>query len=369
MKNNDKQIKNLLERIPGIALTESERDEMKKDIRQYVEGHPIPEQKFSWATLFRTVVAPALFCIAVIGGGVLAAEGAMPGDVLYPVKVSVNEQIRAAFVSTPEGEARLESEILQRRLAEVEQLAAENQLDARIRLDLERRVQSQINEAQEQIKKLERNEELNDIKSELNATLRIHGRILKSLSDRSTTTQEQVREVLRSVEEEVAAEVSEIEEGEDVDAQEDRALLLQATAENRIKETEERMIQVDDEFSETVKEFVQEEMEQLQKMLSDANAELEREEYRAAARQYEIIIEKAIDLRERINAHARLKIPSITEELFAPVATSSATSTPAVPLPSPATSTDAATTSSPNETSATSSEQQATSSASTTEAE
>jgi hypothetical protein len=83
----------------------------------------------------------AIIAIAVlIGGGTsFAAEGALPGDTLYPIKVGINEEVRAWIALSSEAQARLDARLAERRLEEAERLAAQGRLDAEARADLEAR--------------------------------------------------------------------------------------------------------------------------------------------------------------------------------------------------------------------------------------
>lgn len=64
------------------------------------------------------------------GGTVLAAQHSIPGDTLYPVKISVNESVRAAFAVGANAEARLAADLLAERVEEAQALAGEGRLDA-----------------------------------------------------------------------------------------------------------------------------------------------------------------------------------------------------------------------------------------------
>ncbi len=83
-------------------------------------------------------IIAVLIITALAGGGVsAAAESALPGDALYAVKVSVNEEVRAAFTFSAERKANWEARRAERRLEEVEKLSVENRLsaDARARVE------------------------------------------------------------------------------------------------------------------------------------------------------------------------------------------------------------------------------------------
>lgn len=59
-----------------------------------------------------------------------AAEGALPGDLLYPVKIGVNEKVGSALALSAESKATLEAKFAERRLSEATNLAADNRLTA-----------------------------------------------------------------------------------------------------------------------------------------------------------------------------------------------------------------------------------------------
>lgn len=79
----------------------------------------------------RAFFAPALFMLLVIGGATAyAAEGALPGDLLYPIKVSVNEPVRGALAFSAEAKAAWHAEAVGRRVREAETLALRGELSA-----------------------------------------------------------------------------------------------------------------------------------------------------------------------------------------------------------------------------------------------
>lgn len=67
----------------------------------------------------------ALLLLLLVGGGTgVVAEKALPGDVLYPVKIHVNENIESALALTARGDAEVAIKQAARRLEEVEKLKA-----------------------------------------------------------------------------------------------------------------------------------------------------------------------------------------------------------------------------------------------------
>lgn len=139
---------------------------------------------FSLSKSFRATLV-ALLIIVVTGGGVAsAAEGAIPGDVLYPVKIEVNEKIRTAFAKTPVAKYRLAVELVERRLEEAERLEDRGQLNKKnrekVRESYDRETKKitendiQLDMKKDRLIKLE-------IDKRIERTLKKHEKILKRL--------------------------------------------------------------------------------------------------------------------------------------------------------------------------------------------
>lgn len=115
-------IKNATEEI---RLTPGERERLFTAV--WKAQHPEPTKRISWG-----LVRPALagMCMVVLSFGTVssAAERALPGDILYAIKVGINEKIRTVFASTPEARAVVETQLAERRLEEATSLAAQGKL-------------------------------------------------------------------------------------------------------------------------------------------------------------------------------------------------------------------------------------------------
>ncbi|MFA5877022.1 MAG: DUF5667 domain-containing protein [Candidatus Paceibacterota bacterium] len=85
-----------------------------------------------------------------------AAEGSMPGDLLYPVKVSVNEKVGGALALSPESKAKLQAKLAERRLLEATNLAAEDKLTADVSAELSSDFSTHADSAVEYTKELEK---------------------------------------------------------------------------------------------------------------------------------------------------------------------------------------------------------------------
>lgn len=86
-----------------------------------------------------------IILLLLIGGGVsVTAENAVPGDMLYPVKVKVNEEVRAQLSVSAEAKADWEVKRAERRFEEVEKLATDGRLTAEITAEIEERFNAHV---------------------------------------------------------------------------------------------------------------------------------------------------------------------------------------------------------------------------------
>lgn len=147
MKRFSEQLHN---KALSVKLTASERRDLRERISAYMEYHPLPQ---------RAVAAPApapasslladpftvvrfshwhfarwtgaAVCLLVVSTAYMA-EYARPGDVLYAVKVNVNEEVRAGLAFTPYEKITWETERLNRRIAEARSLASAGLLTVQV---------------------------------------------------------------------------------------------------------------------------------------------------------------------------------------------------------------------------------------------
>lgn len=124
--------KNTMRQAISLSIQKSERGGVAK-----------PEQNIlhSFVFLFRrTFAVSALSLALVISGGlgvVRAAEGALPGQSLYPVKINVNESVIGTFKRSDAARAEWERERAGRRIAEAETLAEAGKLGDKEKNEIE----------------------------------------------------------------------------------------------------------------------------------------------------------------------------------------------------------------------------------------
>lgn len=137
-----------------VKLTAAERDDLRERVVAYMEYHPLPTSKKQEVSGRITDVTPAplakeghsragswaFFKMPYTGsffGGLavlllvvvpIMAERAMPGDMLYSVKVGFNEEVRSTIARSPYQTVEWETERINRRLTEIQVLAREGRL-------------------------------------------------------------------------------------------------------------------------------------------------------------------------------------------------------------------------------------------------
>jgi hypothetical protein len=83
------------------------------------------------------IIAIALVVAAALGGGTAAvAEHSLPGEPLWNFKIHVNEGVRSAMAVSDEAQAKWDIAVLETRLNEAKELAADDKLTATAQADI-----------------------------------------------------------------------------------------------------------------------------------------------------------------------------------------------------------------------------------------
>jgi hypothetical protein len=130
---------NLIKNIKKDIMTPEEKSILKNKIIFFVENYPISTpspyikkspyfSRFSFAHVGKLVTAGAFMVVLGVGGLSYASADALPGDLLYPVKINLKEKIEDRLAFTPAVKLALRQRRIETRLGEVETLT-ENKLD------------------------------------------------------------------------------------------------------------------------------------------------------------------------------------------------------------------------------------------------
>lgn len=130
------------------------------------------------------LIAGLIIALFLGGGTSYAAEGSLPGDLLYPVKTHVNETVLASLAVSPEAQANVQADIAMRRLDEAQRLAARGTLGMTTAADLAAAFDEHAQKAHDSSEKLrsEDPERAAEIDSSLAARIAANADILGSFS-------------------------------------------------------------------------------------------------------------------------------------------------------------------------------------------
>lgn len=125
-----------------------------------------------------------IVALLIAGGATVSAENALPGDILFPVKISVNEKARALFALSDEAKAKVEVKLAERRLEEAAKLAAEGRLNADAGAQVELNFEEFADRVETRIEKMKVEGKANaalEATSNFEAALEAHKAILEKL--------------------------------------------------------------------------------------------------------------------------------------------------------------------------------------------
>jgi hypothetical protein len=144
MENN--LLQKEIENFKKVGLTPFEKQTVFSRLSAQIGMTSGTQVRRSWMRVVAghsvyTRIAVSLVILAVIGAGTaFAAEGSLPGDLLYPIKIYVNEGVRSALAQTPQEKANWAAEQVARREDEARSLVAQNRLSTTTRQTIEKQI-------------------------------------------------------------------------------------------------------------------------------------------------------------------------------------------------------------------------------------
>ncbi len=178
------RLNNVKREADSVRLTEKEKQAMRLRVFHALNA-PAPSPYFLFSFQFFTArIVPALAIVLILGSGTAyAAEGAMPGEPLYAVKVAVNEKVEVAFAKTSIEKAQVHARLAQRRVEEAETLAVAGKLNAKVAEELAVNLEQHATVAEELAAEIETEDPAGseEVKENLAVSLTAHGDILAHL--------------------------------------------------------------------------------------------------------------------------------------------------------------------------------------------
>ena len=194
-------LKTIKKSYRATSLTAVERSAVRDAVVSFMHEHPVRAdvaRRQVWHTgdalrLIMHFLKPmpiALLIFLLLGGGVsYAAENALPGDILYPVKVQVNEPVRELLTIDKKDKAGLATQLVERRLQEAEALSARGALNDNNRASIEVAFTKQSTTASSRIREFETSGDIDtaaSLASSLEGSLKAHEKILREVAPRAT---------------------------------------------------------------------------------------------------------------------------------------------------------------------------------------
>lgn len=223
-----KELKKLKKAVQTIHLSEQEKRDGRNEFLEFMEKNPVHRQNNEpgfngllesfYAMTRRPLAATAtLLGVFVVSASGLsyAAESTVPGDLLYPVKIHVNEQVHGFFQFDSKSKAQFEINQIQRRLEEVEALSNEGKLDVKTKgefkqeLDINTKIMEQH---VEELKALGESEAAAEIESSFESVFSIH-------EEAALDLEFNVAEIEPSLEPETSIETTDVETDVEIEAQ------------------------------------------------------------------------------------------------------------------------------------------------------
>ncbi len=255
MKKEQDIFNEAIEGAKKVRLTENERAKLFSAVDTFIKKNPIlvtsgetmPAKANSRANdlrwysyIFANGVRATSFVVIVLlilgGSTSVAAKGALPGDLLYPVKVNINEGIKAAL-SLGTSRSSFEASRASLRLEEIEILASEGKLTAETKAQAELKFDDHIRQVErniEQFKTKGEPKKVFDASVELETTLKSHESALVDLRSKDDTLYENLGNVVDKVQKTIQTSSMVREEAEESIANSDKNEDIKAVAEKRL---------------------------------------------------------------------------------------------------------------------------------------
>lgn len=203
--DENQKITEYLDKLRGLKLSETSRERIKGELSAYAKFHgaeaetnermpadsrfigqvPLGTSLFRKLRLSNMTAIFLSLALILTGGTTYAAEGAIPGDLLYPMKVEFNERVKSAVALSSEAEARLQARLAEERLEEAETLAANGRLDADASAALNARLNKHYESANEHSGRAEADGDIEtaaEVRASLTGSLNAFGAILNRLN-------------------------------------------------------------------------------------------------------------------------------------------------------------------------------------------
>ncbi len=118
--------------LKQVSLTTEEKGALRASVAraiQIAKSKPRPSMFYSGIQHGLRIGLSTFIFIIFVGGSVsVVADNSMPGDPLYPIKISFNEKVKGSMIKNPEDKISYQKTLIDNRLNEIKTLAASKTL-------------------------------------------------------------------------------------------------------------------------------------------------------------------------------------------------------------------------------------------------
>jgi hypothetical protein len=175
----------------NVRLDPAKKNGIRARLMTFMRANPLPVATPVHVLFPARYLAPFAFAAFVLlagGSASFAAENAVPGDPLYSVKVNFNEPLLGSLKFSSAAKADWQTDIVERRLEETDQLAISGKLSAENQPVLAQNLEDSAKDAEKEIAALKASGaagEAEGISGKLESSLKAHDRILAELSPKA----------------------------------------------------------------------------------------------------------------------------------------------------------------------------------------
>ena len=188
-------------KMKALSLTPAEKATAREWLINAME-QKIQERWWLHPLKHMTSIVAGILIITISSGTLsYAAESAVPGDVLYPVKVNVNEMVRGSLKRTQEDQALWEAEKAERRLKEAEIIASTTTITDAQQEQIQKRFKKHTDALQTRMASMS-SEKAIVIGQRFEAKLRAHGNAFEKMNAQNPERANRMKNLLADVQRE-----------------------------------------------------------------------------------------------------------------------------------------------------------------------
>jgi hypothetical protein len=314
------QFEDILTKVGGSdRLSATERSAIRTTLLNYLKENPaarapIRSTVYAWTLWFdRPAFAVTAFILAIgvtSGGVAAAAEGTLPGDALYPIKVQFTEPLRTALTISPKAKIALQRSYAVRRLEEAAVLADEDRLNADTEAAITANFEYNADIAQDEL-----SDEI--AQTDFTARLKAHENVLARVDEQNgkkstSALQKAIRvHVERASPEALTLSAKATDNSRAMPAS--NVTSLRDAALDALEDSGRLLKSVENEFSASSSVAAHALYEKAQKSVAEGNERLEEDDTNSAAQAFKNALGASRELEVSVRAASRLHIDAFSE--------------------------------------------------------